>query len=378
MPSPDATPYVDLTVYDKDAQEMFESAITNLAAYLEDWVPREGQTEVLLLESMALQVSEAVFAINRVPGAVVQVLLQLYGIERDPGTPPTVGLTFTLGDASGYTIPEGTRVAVPIGSSEETVVFVTDDATVSAVGSYTTTVTATAETATAVLNGTPTGSPVELLDALSSVDRVDITTAVAGGTNPEDDLDWFTRGAQRFARLAEALVLPRHFVSAALERPQVQRAFAVDNYNPNAGSGTAGSHPGYVAVAVYGVDGPLSAATKTAMAADFDAQAQANLAVNVIDPTINTVNVTASVVGQLGYSTDQVVELCRKALADYLSPLTWGWAATLYRNDLIGLLSRVEGVARVTSVTAPANDVVLTGVAPLTQLGTTNITVTGL
>lgn len=377
MASPDASPYVDLRLFDRDAQQIYEDAVANLATYLPEWVPREGHTEVLLLESMALEVAESVFAINRLPGAVVEVMLRLYGVERDPGTPPVVPVRFTVTDTNGHTIPAGVRVAVAI-SSDSSLVFTTDAPLLVTAGSLTGVVTATGELATSIANNLPASSAVELLDSVAVVDAVALDAPIGGGSDPEDDEAWFTRGMQRFARLAETLVLPRHFIAAALERPEVTRAFAVDNYNSDAGSGSPGSHAGHITVALYGNGANLSAAQKAEIVAAFDSQAQANLAVHAADPTITTVAVTAEVVGVPGFSVEQVQANVSAALAAYLSPEEWGWSATVYRNELIGLLDRVEGVERVTTITTPASDLTLTGVAPLAQLGTTTITVTGI
>jgi uncharacterized phage protein gp47/JayE len=337
-------------------------------------VARRGQTEVLLLESLALEVSEAIFAANRVPGAVVEVLLKLYGVERDLGAPPTATFRFNVGGTAGYEIPMGTRVSLILGGGLDPVVFTTDAVLAVPPGSTFGTVTATGDRNTADANGAIPGTTVELLDSVSSVDSVALSTTVSGGSAAEEDIDWFTRGVQRFSRLAETLVLPRHFVAAALENTFVTRAFAIDNYNGT----TSTTSPGNVTVAVYGLGANVSAGNKALLDADFESRAQANLAVHVVDPTITDVNVTASVEGTPGYSVAQVQANVTAALTAYLSPEQWSWAGTVYRNELIALLDRVEGVERVNSITAPSADVTLTGVAPLARLGTATITVTGL
>lgn len=377
MASPDATPYVDLRIYDKDAQDVFESALVNLQSWLPEYVPREGQTEVLLMESMALQVAEAVFAINRVPGAVVEILLRLYGVERDLGQPPTTTLQFTVVDDAGYTIPAGVRVALPLTGGFEPVVFTTDVPLLVPAGQVTGTVAATGDRSTIEANGVIPGSPVELLDSVSSVDRVDLDAYVTGGAAVESDEEWFARGVQRFSRLAETLVLPRHFVAAALELTAVSRAAAVDNYDPSSGN-LPGEDAGHVTVAVYGDGDVLTSGERETIRVAFDAAAQANLAVHVIDPTMTDVNVAATVVASPGYTESQVQASVTAALTDYLSPENWPWSQTVYRNELIALLDRVEGVERVTTITTPATDQNLTGVAPLVRLGTATITVTGV
>ena len=332
MASPDATPYVDLRLLDVSAQDLFANALQNLVSYLPEWTPREGHTEVLLLESFASEVAEAVFAINRLPGAVLEALLRLYQVERDLGQPPTVSVRFTVVDTAGYIIPAGTRVAVTIDSlgAGNVLLFATNTALAVPPGSLTGTVVATALSNTAVANGSPAGGLVELVDSVAVADRVDLVSSVGGGADVESDIDWFTRGVQRFSRLTETLVLPRHFTAAALEFDNVERAFTLDNYDP-----AVGASPGHITVAVYGLGTTISVADKATIAATMDAQAQANLAVHIVDPTITTINVTASIVVLDGYSATVVKAAVVAAIRAYLSPAQWGWGSTLYVNELI-------------------------------------------
>jgi hypothetical protein len=106
-------------------------------------------------------------------------------------------------------------------------------------------------------------------------------------------------------------------------------------------------------------------------------QAQANLAVVVIDPTITSVTVTATVHPLTGYDSATVQANVGAALAAYLNPDTWSWSGTVRRNKLIQVIEDAAGVDYLTSLTAPAADVTLTGVAPLTSYnaGASTITV---
>lgn len=372
MPSPDATPYVDLTLYDKDPQDIFTDALVNLQSYLPEWEPREGHTEVLLMESLALEVAQIVFAVNRLPGAVLEVMLRLYGVTRDLGTYPTSAVTFTMVDDTSHSLPAGVRVAVPMGD-DEALVFATTVAADVAPGVLSVTVPVMGTVATAAVNGYPASTVVELLDAVSSVESVELASPIGGGSAEESDADWFARGVNRFARLSETLVLPSHFVSAALEHPSVERAFVVDNYDPDAG-GVPGDHPGHVSVAVYGDGAAVSAGVKGELLADFSGKVLANLEVHIIDPTLTAVDVTATVVLVPGADEAATLAAVEAALAAYLSPSTWGWASTVWRNELISLVDQVPGVSRVVSVTVPAADQAIAGVAPLASPGTISIT----
>lgn len=373
MPSPDATPYVDLTLYDKDPQDIFNDALVNLQSYLPEWEPREGHTEVLLMESLALEVAQIVFAVNRLPGAVVEVLLRLYGVTRDLGTYPTSTVTFTMIDDTGYSLPAGVRVAVPMGGDEESLVFATTVAAEVAPGALTVTVPVMGTVATAAVNGYPASTVIELLDAVSSVSAVELAGPIGGGAGEESDVDWFARGVNRFARLTETLVLPSHFVAAALEHPAVERAFVVDNYNPDVAGGHVGDHPGHVAVAVYGDGAAVPSWVKDELLADFSRKVLANLEVHIIDPTLTPVDVDITVVLNPGVDAAATLAAAEAAVAEYLSPSTWGWSSTVWRNELISLVDGVPGVSRVVAVFAPTVDQVIGGVAPLASPGTISV-----
>lgn len=373
MPAPDVSDVVDLTLLDLDPQELFDLALSRgLDLFGGAWSPTEGDTEVVLLEVLSEVTAEAVYAINRLPGAQLEILLRLFGLTRDLGGPATATVTFTT-TGSG-TIPQGTRLQVPVGDGFDPVEFTTDaDLAVVGSPSGTGTVGATATEATDLPNGVVAGTTVVVLDALPIVDSAALASTVAGGRGPEDGAAFKTRSSRRLQRLVTTLVQPEHFTAAALERPEVGRAFAVDNYRASTSSTVAG----YVTVAVTDALGAaLTAPQRAAVAADLDMQAQANLGVEVIDATRTSVNVTATVRVEPGADPATVEAAAEAALAAYLSPATWPWAGVVRRNELIALLEGVEGVAYVDAghPTTPAGDVALSGIAPLAQPGTLAVT----
>lgn len=378
MTNPDVTPYIDLILSDKDPQDIFDAAIEVLKVRMPEWVPREGNTEVLLLEALALEVSELIFALNRIPNAVVQVFLSLVGVTRDAGAPPTVDLTFNMSGTSGYTVPAGVSVRLDLTGGLEPITFTTEEELIIEPGVTTGIVSATGDRFTVEGNGTPAASYVELLDSVIYVDSVETASIVTGGRNAEDDAAYFERGIQRLARLTDTLVLPQHFESAALEEVYVKRVFALDNYNPANdanNNGPVGNDGGHITVAVYGDDAPLSVDDKAALEAKLEASAAANLDVHVIDPTITPVNITVQVKRFPNQSADAVEAAVVAALESYLSPTEWAWAATVRKNELIQTISNVAGVDYVDILSVPAGDTNLAGVAPLADAGVIAVTV---
>lgn len=372
MASPDLTPYIDLRFFDKDPQDIFDAALEELTSRLPDWAPREGNVEVLLAEALALQVAESIFAINRLPGAIVMALLRMYGVEPDSGAQPLVDLQFFISDDLGHDIPAGTSVRLDLEGGFEPIVFSTVEALAVPPGSSTGTVQALGDRYTAEGNGVVSGTRVELIDSIAYVDVVETASVVASGVEPESDDDWIERGVQRFARLSETLVLPRHFEAAALEDPGVVRAKSLDNWNGS--TGAPGDHGGHITVAVYGDGAFLTAPAKTTLEATLEESAAANLDVHVIDPTVQAIDVTVEVKRTTGYDDATVIASVQAALNEFLSQDTWDWGTTVFRNEIIGVISAAAGVDYVTTLTAPATDVTLTGYATLVSPGLMTVT----
>jgi hypothetical protein len=359
--------YVDLTLYDRNPGSLVERALNDAVAKLPGWVPREGLTEMVLIEAMALEVAELVYAINRVPGAVAETLFRLFDVTRDPGGAATMTVEFTFVDNTGRTVPAGSRLRLAAGGQQW--LFVLDDDATAAPGNLTAAATATAARLSAVPNGAPIGTVVELLDLHYYVEGAAVTVAPAGGRDAETTAAWLTRATARLARLTDALVLPAHFVAAALDNPLVKRAQTLDQYDPTVGP-APGSNPGHVTVAVAGPAGALlTAPQKTDLEATLEALALVNLDVHIIDATITNVAVTTDVTARAGFTAAQVQANVTAALGAYLDPDVWPWAGTVYRNELIALIDSTAGVDRVVSLTAPAADVILAGFAPLANDG---------
>jgi hypothetical protein len=231
MPVPDVKSYVDLTLYDKDAKKIADQALADAAVKFPGWVARAGNTEVLLIEAMALEVAELAFAINRLPGAVTEVLLGLYGIVRSQGAAPTATATFALSDTLGHTVPSGTVVRLSLGADVAPLDFTTDVALVVPGGQSSGTVAITAKRNTAAANGTISGTALSLVDSIAFVNSVSLGSAVANGQEAETGTAFLDRGIQALRKLVTTLVLPEHFTAEALLDVNVKRATSVDNYN---------------------------------------------------------------------------------------------------------------------------------------------------
>lgn len=377
MTSPDVTPYVDLTLFDRSANDIAVAALQDAAIKLPDVTLREGLTEVVLIESLALEVAENIRAINRLPGAIFTVVMRLFGIVRDVGAPPITDVGFTLSDTLGHTIPAGTEVVLDLGGGQTPIIFTTQaDVIVPAASATGTASAAIGSRNTVAANGVTSGTPLRIRSSVAFLQSAETASTVTLGRDAETDAAYFLRSAQRLQRLTNALVLPQHFTSAALEDPAVFRALTIDLYD--GAGGPPYTDVGHVTVVARGESGNLSAPQKAALTATLDAQAMAPIIVHVIDPTTTNVNVTATAVAKSGYDPSTVQAAIGAAITAFLDPAQWPWDATVRRNDLIALIENVPGVDYLTAghPVTPAADVPLSGDGPLANAGTLTITVT--
>lgn len=364
--------YIDLTLFDRDPSDLVERAILDAVAKLPGWVPKEGLLEVVLIEGHALQVSELVYAINRIPGAVAEGLLRLQDLDRDQGAGPTATVLVTFSDTVGRTLPAGSRLSLTLPSGDQVLFTLTEDAVAAPASSTDAAVPVASTRLTSIANGTLSGTPLALLDQAFYVQSVALDSTVTGGRDPEDTASWLSRAVQRLSRLVDTLVLPRHFTAAAAEEPGVARATTIDLYDPAVGP--PGSNPGHVTIAVLGPGGvALSGGAKTALYDRIRPLAAAHLAIHVADATVTAVNVNVTVERDPNFTSVEVVANITARLTDYLSPDTWDFSGTVYRNELISVIDQVAGVVRVITLTTPATDQALSGVAALAAAGTLTI-----
>jgi uncharacterized phage protein gp47/JayE len=375
-PTPDLSAYVNLRIFDLSDQDIVTAAIAALQLNLPGWVPREGNSEIVILESIALEVAEGIVAINRLPGAVVQALLLLAGVDKDFGAAPTAGATFTMGDTNGYTIPAGTQMYLSLEDGTSVKFLVQIPGLTIPPGSLSGTVPIISDIFTASANGIVAGTRMTLADPLPFIERVELATDVADGTDPETDDQWRDRGVARLSRLSDALVVPRHFEAAALERPEVSRAVGIDLYDPAVGP-NPGDNPGHMTVAVLGENGAtLSTEAKDLIEQDMESRAVAILDVHVVDVTIVTIPLAVQVHVFAGFDPAIVTQSIKDAINAYVDPLTWTWGGKIRLNEIISLVDRVDGVDYVmaTTINGVAGDYTISGAATLPNAGTITVT----
>lgn len=384
MPSPDVVTYLGLELTELDEQTLIDTALANVVETFPDWVPREGNTEVVVLEQMAAMGADVAYIINQLPGTITEVVLRIMGATRDQGSPPSATATFTLSDDLGHTVPAGTVVRLDLGDNVDPVDFTTTADLTIAPGNTTGTVAIDAGEPTIEANGQPSGTTLELLDAIPYVDAVALATDVAGGTGAEDGTAFLTRAIPLLSRLTSTLVRPVDVEAYVAEaHPEVLRIKAVDLWNPDDPDTPAGSALGYVTVAVAAAGGAsIGATSRELIAAELAARMHAGLVVNVVDADVTTVDLDLTVLRYSNADPTATAAAVQAILATYIDPDTWEWANIVRVNEVIATADRAAGVDTVLSVELAAQgdplaaaDLDLPGYAPLVKLGTVNVTV---
>ncbi|QEQ94145.1 baseplate J protein [Arthrobacter phage Mordred] len=353
--------------------DLVAAATAYAMAALPEWQPRAGNTEMVLMESLAVMLGPEILAIQMLPGQIVEQLMKLYGVARNPGAPVIGRVQFTVTNSSPtQTIPAGTRLRLPIAGTGETVDFFTkDELNIITSESYTGQVDIYAEYLGTVGNATPAGTTLDVADILSFVESVVTVGVLSGGLGLEADQEFQGRASATLARLTSTLVLPESFQFAAASRPEVGRAKVFDLYNP--AQPLVNPAVGFVTVAVADANGAALPGSVTSEIASWLAgQALASLKVSVIDPTFTTVNVTVSVKASPGFTVSQVQANVTAALSAWLNAKTWDWNPVVGQYAIVAKVAAAAGVAEVTS--APAN-IALAGKAPLPTLGTVTVNV---
>jgi hypothetical protein len=124
MASPDVSKYVDLTVHDEKASTSLQTILQAARAFVPGWQPQTGQIEVALSEAIARRSSEVSHAINRLPGATVETLLELFNITRGVGVQASGTVKITA--YGNFDLPAGSELLYVDTATSVSYVFTTN------------------------------------------------------------------------------------------------------------------------------------------------------------------------------------------------------------------------------------------------------------
>jgi len=357
-----------------DPNTLSLEALQYLMTIAPGWTPHEGNIEVWILEIVARLEAETRDVASRVTKEIFRYFgKSLLNIPAIDGSPATATSTWTMRDATGYTIPAGAVVAYQPSGTSQAYFRVVNSVVVPPGNIQTGTgeVLLSAVVSGSSGNGLAAGQ-VALVDSLSFVSSASAETVTAGGVDPETDDAYLDRLRGELKLLAPRPILPRDFATMARNQAGVARSVAIDGYNPTDGTT---DNERMVAVALADASGnPVTDDIKSTVRAYLESLREVNFVVNVVDADYTTVDVNASVKVLDGFDASTVVTAATQAVTAFLQPSAWPWENTLRYNQLVALIAGVPGVEYVAAITTPSDDLTLGTVASLVRAGAISIT----
>jgi Baseplate J-like protein len=381
-----------------DQQAIAEQVFNAIVANQPGWQAHDGNLEVWMTEAWA----EVAAEIRALAADVPAEIFQTYG-SLVLGIPPFIATaaggtaTFTAQDSAGYTLDPGATFTLA-RSGNDLVAFQTTQQGIIAPGATTIDVPFVALETGAAANGL---SGVGLmLDPIAWIEAVNVALTTSGGADAETAQAYLDRLTNLLRMVALRPILPQDFAILALQVPGVGRAVAMNLYDPATNTWT---NERTITLVVTDDEGqPLPAALKQTVANDLESLREVNWVVNVIDPTYDTIAVTATVTAFAGQNTSTVQQACIDNLDAYLAPANFRLGVTspaiaggevitppttgqparrqvVRINDLIALLDNTLGVDFVgpVQINGAATDHTLTNPYTLPTPGTMTITVLG-
>jgi uncharacterized phage protein gp47/JayE len=290
--------------------------------------------------------------------------------------------TWTMRDTAGYTVPAGTLVGISISGSD-LVAFQTLQDVVVPPGSLATPSSSVVVSAVEPgSNGSGLSGAVTLISSIGFIDNITLDNPTIGGVDAESDEDYLNRLRLQLTLLAPRPIVPSDFAAMALDVPGVHRALALDGFDPI--QGTSDNERMVAIAAVDELGAAVSQNVKDEIAALLEDRREVNFAVNMMDPTYTTVDVTFQVQAEIGFtdSTDLQSRVIQ-AIDDFLNPETWGlpdsgdqivWnnEDTVRYLNMAEVIKSVQGVRFIESLTLglggqpqAAQDLPLPGSAPM-------------
>lgn len=383
--------YVSIPI-ETDEDLTSAEAFDYIASQFDGWAPSEGQLDTWLIMAVARLASDLKDTASGVSTDIFRYFGRLMGVTPFDDIPASVITNWTLTDTAGHTILAGTRVGVYDENLDTHEFLVAADTVVPAGTAVANGIQITSANAGTLDNGLgANGSQAIPLDGTVWVASITLTSATGGGADAEEDDAYMDRLSSVLTTMSPRPILANDFAILARDIAGVDKAIAIDGYNP---ANSSYNNERMIAVAVTDSAGnAVSGTIKTSVQTYLDGLREVNFVVNVIDPTYTTIDVQWDVNMWPGYDSATLSTNINAAIAAFLNPATWGqppggdpnlWYArsVVKVNDLIAAIGNVDGVKDVNTVTMrtgagsfATTDITIAGAAPLPRTGTTTGTV---
>jgi hypothetical protein len=376
--------YLDID-FESDADALSQVAFNYLQTLVPNWVPTEGNLDVMLIRAISHIAAEVQDLASTVPTTIFRYQgAVLFNVPPIEATSAQALTDWTMRDSAGYTVPAGTLVGIRL-SGDDLVPFQTLSEFTIPPGD-TTEIGVIIEAVNPGADGSGLTGSVELIDSIGFVQGIVLEGPTTGGVDAEEDAAYLNRLSLQLQLLAPRPIVPSDFAAMAIDVPGVHRALALDGYDPAADTF---DNERMVAVAVIDELGqPVSTLTKNSVQTLLDSHREVNFIVNMLDPTYTTVDVTFQVKAEAGFDATDLQARIIAAITDFVSPATWGLPSTgdtiEWRDEdtvrylsLADVVNSVQGVRYIESLAIGllggsqiAGDRVLFGNAPLPSPGT--------
>jgi len=355
MANADFTPYIDLTIYDNDASDIYDESVQYAQTAFPEFQPRAGTIENALLEATAYQTSTLTSSINRLPDGLMEGLLNLMGFARKQSVPASATAQFEVTVNTGVTILQGTVVSFDVYDSVlglTQYLFETDEDLIISSGFTTGTVSVSGVNA-GQYPDIPLPSPLTLVSSTPYVFEVTLTGIASSGVDAETDSEYFSRAVKFLASLSTSITTSSQMTNfISVNFPTVARFKVYDLTDSTNLNFSASPTPGYVTVALCASNGdPLTNETKTIIEQELENRLVAGLNLNLVNMTNFAVTINAGVSVEPNYSTATVSLAVSEAIESYLSIAGWDFAESIDVKYLTTIASKVDGVKFVDSIT---------------------------
>jgi hypothetical protein len=225
--------YIEVPI-ETDPEVLQQDAFDYLDAAIPGWVPNDGNLETILIEALSRMTAEARDVASAVPTDIFRYFGELVGIPPQEASYAVASTDWTMINNAGYTIPAGTQVGIQL-TGDEIVPFEVVLDTVIAPGSTTAlNVQIRAVDAGADSSDLAETNPVILIDTLDFVTTITMDApGTTGGVDAEEDDAYLNRLRLRLQLLAPRPILARDYAIFAQDINGVERATAIDGYDPD-------------------------------------------------------------------------------------------------------------------------------------------------
>jgi len=379
-----------------DARDLMQRAFDYLALKIPGWVPAEGNLDVWMIEAFGNEAADIQTLSSEVPKSLFRYMgSKLFSIQPIDAISATCNTTWTMIDNLGHTVPAGTQCSILDGNGNSVPFTVMFDLIIPG-GQTQGTATISASTPGAAASGIGSANgAVTLIDPLVFVQGITQVAATAGGIDAETDDQYLSRLSNELQTMTPRPILARDFGILAENVQGVQRAMAIDLYNP--ADQTTNNQRMTTVYCLDSAGNPVSSTVKTNVQTYLQSLREINFVVNMDDPTKSEVNVVVAVTMNVGYTSADIISRVTTAIINFLNPATWGispsdtpsdpitWINTpvINRLELASAITTVVGVNVINSLTLglhsgsqAATDLALPGKAPVPWTQAADITVT--